>query len=405
MLTGRKYRLEFTPEQAEFAETIGAICRSVWNTGLEQRREYRRRGVWINYVAQAAELADAKTEHEWLRAAPSHVLQQTLMDLDRACREHGTFWVRWRSGRRWSPSFRFPAGKQITVERLGKRWGRAKLPKLGWVRFRWSRSPGGQIRSATVSRDGQHWYVSFLVEEGRTTPEQHSATTAVGVDRGVTVAVACSDGTMRDRQFRTPGEARRYLALQQKLSLQRKGSSNRKKTVAAMQQIKRRERDRRTDFVSWTANRLATRHGMVAIEKLNTRNMTRSAKGTVEEPGSRVAQKAGLNRSILDKGWYKLQLALENVARYTGTTIVKVPAPYTSQRCSACRTVDPESRESQAVFRCTTCGHTENADVNAAKNVLADGLSVSACGDLAIGRSVKQEPGGNPRGITPPAAA
>ena len=242
-------------------------------------------------------------------------------------------------------------------------------------------------------------------EDGHTTPEQHACTTAAGVDRGVTVAVACSDGTMRDRQFSTPGEARRYLVLQKKLARQKKGSTNRKKTVAALRQVKRRERDRRQDFVSWTANRLATRHGMVAVEDLKTRNMTRSAKGTVTEPGSRVAQKAGLNRSILGKGWHKLQLALENVARCTGTTIVKVPAAYTSQRCSACRTVDPESRESQAVFRCTTCGYEENADVNAAKNVLADGLSVSACGDLGATRSMKQEPGGNPRGTTTPTAA
>lgn len=406
MLTGRKYRLAFTPEQADFAETIGGICRSVWNTALEQRREYRRRGTWMNYNEQAGQLADAKTEHEWLKAAPSHVLQQTLMDLDRACREHGTWRVGWRSGRRWSPSFRFPDGKQIAVERLGKRWGRAKLPKLGWVRFRWSRGLDGTVRSATVSRDGRHWYISFLVEDGHTTPEQHTAPgSAVGVDRGVAVAVAVSDGTLRDRQFRIPGQARRYLSLQKKLARQKKGSANRKKTVAAMRQIKRRERDRRTDFVSWTANRLATRHGMVAIEKLSTRNMTRSATGTMAEPGRRVAQKAGLNRSILDKGWHKLQLALENVARYTGTIIVKVPAAYTSQRCSACRTVDPESRESQAVYRCTTCGHTENADVNAAKNVLADGLSVSACGDLGAAQSAKQEPDGNPRGITTPTAA
>lgn len=405
MLTGRKYRLAFAPEQAEFAETVADICRSVWNTALEQRREYRRRGAWMNYVAQAAELADAKTEHDWLKTAPSHVLQQTLMDLDRACREHGTFKVRWRSARRWSPSFRFPAGKQITVERLGKRWGRVKLPKLGWVRFRWSRALDGMVRSATVSRDGKHWHISFLVEDGHTTPEQHSSTTAVGVDRGVTVAVACSDGTMRDRQFRTPGEQRRYLALQKKLARQKKGPTNRKKTVAAMRQIKRRERDRRADFVSWTANRLATRNGLVAIENLPVKNMTRSAKGTVEEPGSRVAQKAGLNRSILDKGWHAFELALHNVARRTGCRIIAVPAPYTSQRCSTCRTVDPESRESQAMYRCTTCGHEENADVNAAKNVLADGLSVSACGDLGVTRSMKQEPGGNPRGTTTPTAA
>ncbi|MFD4428932.1 RNA-guided endonuclease InsQ/TnpB family protein [Nocardia sp. NPDC058497] len=400
MLTGRKYQLAFTPEQAAFAETIGGICRSVWNTGLEQRREYRRRDAWINYHEQASQLADAKTDHGWLKAAPSQVLQQALMDLDRACREHGAFRVRWRSERRWLPSFRFPAGKQITVERLGKRWGRCKLPKLGWVRFRWSRALGGTVRSATVSRDGQHWYVAFLVNDDHTAPEQHASTTAVGVDRGVTVAVACSDGTLRDRQFRSPAEAHRYRLLQKQLARRKKGSANRGKTVAAMRRIKRRERDRRKDFVSWTANRLATRHALVAIEDLKIRNMTASARGTVEQPGSNVKQKAGLNRSILDKGWHMFESALVGIARYTGTTIVKVPAAYTSQRCSACRTVDPESRESQAVFRCTTCGHTENADVNAAKNILADGLSVSACGDLGVTRSVKQEPCGNPRGIT-----
>ncbi|MFD1045589.1 hypothetical protein ACFQ1S_08375 [Kibdelosporangium lantanae] len=116
----------------------------------------------MNYNEQAKQLADAKAEYAWLAAAPAHVLQQALMDLDRACREHGAFRVKWRSARGWSPSFRFPAGNKITVEQLGRRWGRVKLPKLGWVRFRWSRAPGGTIRSATISRDGRQWYVSFL---------------------------------------------------------------------------------------------------------------------------------------------------------------------------------------------------------------------------------------------------
>ncbi|WP_329408333.1 transposase [Nocardia vinacea] len=120
--------------------------------------------------------------------------------------------------------------------------------------------------------------------------------------------------------------------------------------------------------------------------------MTASAKGTITEPGRRVAQKAGLNRTILAKGWHQLELALRNAARYTGTQVVKVPAAYTSLRCPRCRSVDPVSRESQAVYRCTSCGHCENADVNAAKNILAAGLAVTVCGDLAVGRSVKQEP-------------
>lgn len=395
MLTGRKYRLALTSAQIEQCETFGGICRSVWNTALEQRREYRRRGSWINYEQQAGELAEAKREHEWLRAAPSHILQQTLRDLDKACRTKGTWRIRWRSMRRWSPSFRFPDPRHIKVERLGRKWGRVKLPKLGWVRFRWSRALGGEIKNATVSRDGNDWCVSFQIDDGQSTPEQHVAPkSAVGVDRGVAVAVAVSDGVMRNRDFRTPGEVVRYRKLQKRLSRQTKGSANRNKTIAAMRRIKRRERDRRADFLLWTANRLATRHGVVVLEDLKTRNMTASARGTAEKPGSNVSQKAGLNRSILDKGWHAFELALLNVARYTGTQNLKVAAAYTSQRCSQCRTVDPASRESQAVFRCTRCGYCENADVNAAKNVLADGLSVPACGDLAVGRSVKQEPVG-----------
>jgi putative transposase len=116
MLTGRRFRLEFTAEQTVFAEQTASVCREVWNTGLEQRREYRRRGAWISYRQQARELAEAKIEHLWLARVPGHCLQQTLMDLDKACRTHGTFTVRWRSSRRWRPSFRFPEGNKIVVE-------------------------------------------------------------------------------------------------------------------------------------------------------------------------------------------------------------------------------------------------------------------------------------------------
>jgi putative transposase len=103
----------------------------VWNTGLEQRRAYRRRGAWISYHEQAHELADAKDEHSWLAEAPGHCLQQTLMDLDKACRAHGTFGVRWRSGRRWRPSLRFPEGKKISVEKLNRRHARVQATQVG----------------------------------------------------------------------------------------------------------------------------------------------------------------------------------------------------------------------------------------------------------------------------------
>lgn len=109
--------------------------------------------------------------------------------------------------------------------------------------------------------------------------------------------------------------------------------------------------------------------------------MLRTAKGTLDNPGRNVKAKSGLKRAILAKGWHQFALALSSTARYIGTAVITVPAAYTSQRCSACGHVDPRSRESQAVFRCTHCAHTEHADVNAAKNILAAGLAVIACED------------------------
>ena len=347
----------------------------------------------MNYVPQAAELADAKVEFPWLADAPSHVLQQTLRDLDRACREYGTFRVRWRSKARWSPSFRFPAGNLIAVQRLGRTWGRAKLPKLGWVRFRWSRPLGGMVRSATVSRQGTHWFVSFLVETATATPQRHAMpSTSVGVDRGVKVAATTCDGEFHDRPYVTAGEAARLRRLQQKQARQKRGSTRRAATVKAINAITARVRNRRADFCAWTANRITTRAALVVLEDLRTRNMTTSAAGTIDAPGISVAQKRGLNRAIVDKGWHMLELALRNAARTTGTTVVLVNPAYTSQTCNECKHVDPKSRESQADFRCTACGHTAHADVNAAKNIKAAGQAVSGRGDLGTGRSVKRQP-------------
>ena len=382
--------MEFTTGQAEYGEQIGSACRSVWNTGLEQRREYRRRGSWMNYQPQAKELADAKSEHRWLSEVPGHCLQQTLMDLDKACRAHGTFGVRWRSARRWAPSFRFPEGSKMVVEKLNRAKGRIKLPKLGWVRFRASRSLEGEvIRSATLTKDGKHWYLSVLVDDGKTTPAAHGAPdAAVGVDRGVVVAVATSAGDLLDQVFTTPSEKRRVLRLQRKLARAAKRSASRNKTRQRYGRLRAKEARRRQDFCHKTARALAEKNAVVVLEKLATANMTRRAKPVADPqaPGhylrNGAAAKSGLNKAILQKGWFRFELALQSVSRYTGTQVVKVPAAYTSQRCSECGRVDPKSRESQAVYRCTTCAHCEHADVNAAKNILAAGRAdrINACG-------------------------
>ncbi len=221
---------------------------------------------------------------------------------------------------------------------------------------------------------------------------------AVGVDRGVVVAVATSDGRLRDRGFLSAGERRRALSLQRRLSRAGKHSRNRARTREALGVIRARERHRRQDFCAFTAHELATDNALVVIEALKTKQMTHSAKGTLEQPGTNVKAKSGLNRAILSKGWHQFALSLASAARYSGTRVVTVPPQYTSQR-SRCGHVDPKSRESQAVFRCTHCSHIEHADVNAAKCILAAGLAVTACEDppqpSGLVASPKQEPAGN----------
>jgi putative transposase len=295
----------------------------------------------------------------------------------------------------------------MVVEKLNRRHGRVKLPKLGWVKFRQTHSLDGEnIRSATLTREGQHWYVSLLVDDAAEKPATHAAPgSAVGVDRGVVVAVATSDGELLDRPFVTEGEQRRAVALQRTLSRAAKGSANRNKTRAALAKVRARERHRRLDFCQKTAHRLATGHAVVVLEKLPAKNMTRRAQPVADpnNPGSFVpngaAAKSGLNKAILSKGWYQFEQALRSVSRYTGTEVVKVPAAFTSQRCSACGHVDPKSRESQAVFRCTHCSRpAEHADVNAAKNILAAGLVVTACRESGAPSGAAEPPTQEPAG-------
>lgn len=149
-----------------------------------------------------------------------------------------------------------------------------------------------------------------------------------------------------------------------------------------------READQRKDFVEKTSTWLVRSYDLVAVEDLDVKSMLRSARGTVEQPGTNVAQKRGLNRSIHAQGWSRFRRRLEDKAATCGVQVVAVDPANTSQRCSACGHTAAENRKSQAVFVCQACGHADNADVNAANNILAVGLAVTARGGTS-----QQRPG------------
>src|SRR6266496_831274 len=156
----------------------------------------------------------------------------------------------------------------------------------------------------------------------------------------------------------------------------------------ALARLRARETDRRKDWAEKASTNIARRFDVIRVEDLRIRNMTRSGKGTLENPGRNVRQKAGLNGGILRSGWGLLVRRLEEKAP---GRVEKIRPAFTSQRCSACGQVDPKSRESQADFRCTACGYACNADVNAARNIAA-GHAVTARGGDGVTRPVNREP-------------
>jgi putative transposase len=377
---GRRYRAYPTPAQAERLTGWGHSCRAVWNLALEQRQYlYRHRGVTLRAVEQCAQLTSARAELAWLADLPAQSAQQVLRQLDRA---YDNWWKPQHAA--GPPRFRkrsaglavpFP-GQAIEVRKLSRRWAVVRLPKVGWMRFRLSRPLGGTVRNATVTCDGLGWHVSFGIAADAE-PAAPNGLPGCGVDFGV----ACSAWVSDESSPRllplilTAGEQRRLVGLERRKARQvrwakrhngRRYSRRLRRTIAQIAQLRARQARRRADFTHKLTTDLAKSHGWVAIEDLRVKWMTKSAKGTVDAPGRNVRQKAGLNRGVLDNtpGERRRQLAYK--APQSGSELRVVPAPGTSQTCSACGRRDPASRPGCGrVFACTACGHQAHADHNA----------------------------------------
>jgi IS605 OrfB family transposase len=215
------------------------------------------------------------------------------------------------------------------------------------------------------------WHIAFaLIPEPIVGPCDGSV---VGIDRGVAVTLALSDGAMHQAPAPLP-----IKAAVRALSRRKRGSNRRKKAKARLARVHARNADRRKDWAEKASTDIARRYDTIRIEDLRVRNMVRSARGTLAEPGRNVRQKAGLNRSILAAGWSLFATRLEQKAP---GRVEKINPAYTSQTCSRCGIVDREARESQAVFRCRSCGHAANADLNAAQ-VIAAGLAARGADGL-----------------------
>ena len=383
-----------TPAQETVLRDHCAHARYIWNLAVEQHAHWRPgRQSAPGYLAQCRQLTQARAEHAWLAAGSQMVQQQALRDfhhartafLDPRNRARRPTWR--KAGR--DEGFRIVGkrGQQWDVRRLSRHVGEVRIPKAGWVRFRWSRQvpPGVKSYRVILDRSGR-WHVAFAAVPAPV-PAPGNGQVA-GIDRGVTVSAALSTGEMLSVPGLTPARQRRVRRLQRKLARAKRGSARRARVKLAVAKLRARQADLRKDWAEKTSTDLARRFDVIRVENLNITGMTRSARGTAQAPSRNIRQQAGLNRGILASGWGLLVRRLQDKAP---GRVEKVSPAYTSQRCSACGHVAAESRKSQALFACVACNFACNADVNAARNIAA-GHAVTARGGDGAARPVNREP-------------
>jgi putative transposase len=402
-----RYRLYPTPAQEQVLLEHCAHSRYVWNLAVEQRRWWQPGRPAPGFAEQCRQLSQARAAYPWLAAGSVIVQQQALRDFHAAYASWFASLRDWRKRHANTPPDQQPAppsppswrkrgrreGFRIVgvgaqdIRRLNRRWGVVLVPKLGWVRFRWSR-PVPVAKSYRVTRDrAGRWHVAFAAVPPAVPAPGNGQ--VVGVDRGVAVSIALSTGQLLKTPRLRPGEQRRLRLLERRLARAKRGSNRRRRVKLAIARLKVREADRRRDWIEKISTDLARRFDLICVEDLDVRAMTRSASGTIQQPGRGVRRKAGLNRGILASGWGKLVDRLEYKAP---GRVERVPSAYTSQRCSACGHVAAESRQSQTAFRCVACAWTGNADYNAARNIAAAGQVVAARGGLGSPGPVNREP-------------
>ena len=389
-----RYRVLPTHAREAVLRDHCAHARYVWNLAVEQHTHWHPgRASAPGYLEQCRQLTQARAQYPWLATGSQMIWQQALRDFAQAMTaffDPGNPAGRpsWRKAGR-DEGFRITGrrGRQWDVRRLSRHVGQVWVPKVGWVRFRWSCAVPPRVKSYRVTMDrAGRWHVAFAaVPEPVPAPGTGEA---VGIDRGVAVSAALSTRELLHCPGLTGRQRARLWRLQRTLARSKRGSNRRGRVKHAIARLRTGETDRRKDWAEKTSTDIARRFDVIRVEDLQITNMTRSAKGTRGNPGRNVRAKAGLNRQILRSGWGLLVRRLEDKAP---GRVEKVRPAFTSQRCSACGQVDRDSRESQAVFRCTACGFACHADVNAAINIAA-GHAVTARGGAGVTRPVNREP-------------
>ena len=394
------FKVEIQPTQTQLRALLQAAgnARWAWNWGLAKKNEAwqdRKNAIECasDVVPKIPTAIDLHRELNrlkklpvgeggvpWMYQASKCAPQEALRDLDKAFQH---FFRRVKAGEKPGyPKFKsksqgiggFRLHGSISVDNRAVR-----LPKIGRVRLKPGERgyiPAGKYSSASVTESCGRWFVSIAGPELADTPSRGGP--EVGIDLGIATFATLSGGD----QYRLPQSLKKakekVTRLQRELSRKQKGSSNRTKARANLARAFRRASNIKKDFFHKLSTDLTKSHGLVVIEDLKISEMTRKQRGEGRKAKSR------LNRAMRDSSLYEFRRQLEYKGKRFGCRVVVVSPSYTSQMCSRCFHVNRENRPTQSVFKCQHCAHEENADVNAARNILIAGSCPeieNACGD------------------------
>ena len=415
-----KFRLLPNKEQEILLNQAIGSARFVWNQVLAKSFEMFAKNERIRYETIEKKLLPLKKtpEFSFLGQTYSACLQQKIKDLAKAWdkffnpKEQAK--LKQKPFKAKKPKFfKLPDGGEVQLRPLMPRFkkksdgeqsfrlpfndcevigDRVSLPKkTGWIKFKKSQEIVGKITSITIKKICGLWYVSFCINREIEQPI-HPSKSAIGVDLGIKKLITTSNGQVFDPINSFKANQVKLARLQRKLKKKTKFSENWKKLNLKINKLHHHIANIRHDYLHKVTTTLSKNHAMIVVEDLRVANMSKSAKGSIEEKGKNVQAKSGLNKSILDQGWSMLVGMLDYKQQWRGGLLVKVDPKYTSQTCSSCGHVAKENRLTQANFNCVSCGFSENADINASRNILAVGHTVlSVEGRCGKGRPAKQK--------------
>ena len=380
-----RYRLHLgSPQKHQQLHGTAGACRFVWNHMVGKLKDEYEFGIkpdWQHYalcnVFTVMRRDDGTTK--WLQDYSSKIIRISLKPIETT---YKAFFKDLETGGKLNRKLPRFHGKYSTIPSFPIDYQSARVAgeslfvqKIGWMKLVGTNPyPDGEFKSGRVKYECGDWY-AYLVYEVDTQASLPHSIREVGIDRNIAEGrlAVLSDGArhLGPDLERKVARRKRY---QRRMAWQVKGSKRRKVTKLRLQKAYQAERFARLNWAHHVSKNIASEYDVAYVEKLNIRGMTKSAKGTQQKFGKNVSTKAALNRKILASAWGTLELCLNYKME-----VRHVNPAYTSQTCHQCGHVDKENRK-QSDFKCTACGHADDADVNAALNILAFGNGAAGRG-------------------------